>query len=54
VGPFLLAFQEKIQKFWQRILAVFSVAILSSGSCGVAGLRAIPVGWGHTRHAHPQ
>jgi hypothetical protein len=24
------------------------------GSCGVAGLRAIPVGWGHTRHAHPQ
>jgi surface protein len=30
VGPFLLAFQEKIQKFWQRILAVFSVAILSS------------------------
>ena len=30
MGPFLLAFQEKIQKFWQRILAVFSVAILSS------------------------
>ena len=30
MGPFLLAFQEKIQKFWQRILAVLSVAILSS------------------------